>query len=69
MSKSLIITILLATAGLVIFISGVALPVTLLAVSGVGGLLWLFTRNSRPEDERPSNTVSCCHYLGDEEEG
>jgi hypothetical protein len=66
-SKLLMITALPAAAGLILLFSGVNLPATLLVISGFGGLLWLFTRKPRPRDEMPSNTVSCCHYLGDTE--
>lgn len=66
--KLIIVTGLLSTACLIITLSGVGLLATLLAVSGLAVLLWYFTRRPRPTGELPSASVSCCHYLKDDEE-
>jgi hypothetical protein len=57
-----------AAAGLVIMLFGVGLLPMLLAVSALAALLWYFTREPRPEGELPCASVSCRHYLGDDEE-
>lgn len=41
----------------------------LLSVFALALLLWCFHWPSRPAGEQPSGTVSCCHYLGDREDG
>lgn len=59
---------LLASAVLVFFLSGVGLPGVILSVSGLAALLWWFSRKSPPPGELPCRSVSCCHYLGEQEE-
>jgi hypothetical protein len=66
--KLLIITGLLAVAALVIILSGGGLLAILLSVTGLAVLLLWFTRKPRPEGELPCASVSCRHYLGDNEE-
>ena len=66
--KVLIMAGLLTAIGLVLSLSGIWLPVMLLTVSVLAVLFWLFIRRPRPEEELPSASVSCCHYLGDQEE-
>lgn len=65
MLKLLITAGLLAAAGLVIIRSGVGLPAILLSFSGLIALFQWFIRKPRPDDELPSTSVSCCHYLKD----
>ena len=66
--KLLIVTGLLAAAGLVIIQSGVGPLAILLSVSGLAALLWWFIRTPPPEGELPSASVSCCHYLEEHDE-
>ncbi|MFW2366067.1 MAG: hypothetical protein ACN4GW_06600 [Desulforhopalus sp.] len=61
-------SLLLTAIGLILIFSGVRLSIALLIVFVLGGIFWLFTRKPRPKEEMPSNTVSCCHYLGDNDE-
>jgi hypothetical protein len=66
--KLLIMAGLLAAASLFIILSGGGLLAILLSVTGLAGLLLWFTRKPRPEGELPTASVSCRHYLGDNEE-
>lgn len=63
-----IMAILLAAMCLILLLSGIGLLVVLISVSGLGFLLWWFTRRAPPEGEMPCASVSCCHFLEDREE-
>jgi hypothetical protein len=63
-----IMAILLAAMCLILLLSGIGLLVVLISVSGLGFLLWWFTRRPPPEGEMPCASVSCCHFLEDREE-
>jgi predicted signal transduction protein with EAL and GGDEF domain len=66
--KCLTVAGLLVAIGLVLFLSGIGVPAILLIVSCIAALLWWFIRRPRPQGELPCASVSCCHYLGDQEE-
>ncbi|MBW1636199.1 MAG: hypothetical protein JRC87_02465 [Deltaproteobacteria bacterium] len=59
---------LLAVSAAAFLFGGTRLPAVLLLIAALAALCWLwFIRGKRPEGELPSSTVSCCHYLGDNE--
>lgn len=66
--RFLVVTGLLATAGLILFLSGIGVRYTLFSMCLLAFLLWFFTRKPRPKDEIDVASVSCCHYLQDHEE-
>lgn len=67
MLKLLIVAGLLVAAGLVIIQSGIRLPAILLSGSGLAALFWWFIWKQQPEGELPTTSVSCCHYLEDDD--
>lgn len=66
--KLLIISSLLIAMGLVLLLAGIRPLVVLVSVFGLGVLLCLFTQRKPPEGEMPCASVSCCHFLQDNEE-
>lgn len=50
--------------GIAALVSGTGTWIAFFIAILLATLLWFFTRMPRPENETPSNTVSCCHYLG-----
>lgn len=66
--KILIVAGVLAATGIVTAISGRGLAVIFLSILGVSIILWWFTRRPKPEGELPCSSVSCCHYLEDNED-
>lgn len=66
--RLLMMAILLAAMCLVLLLAGTGLLVMLISISGLGCLLWWFTRRKPPQGEISCASVSCCHYLEDKEE-
>jgi hypothetical protein len=66
--RLLIMAILLAAMCVVLLLAGTGLLVMLISISGLGFLLWWFTRKEPPQGDMPCASVSCCHYLEDREE-
>lgn len=66
--RLLIIISLLLLAGLALGLCGAGLPATLLIVSTLALFFYCFSRKQPEKDEQPCSLVSCCHYLGDEQD-
>jgi hypothetical protein len=65
--KLLIVAGLLAVIGRGVLQAGFGLLTLFSVFVGVAVILSCFRWQSRPEDEHPCSTVSCCHYLGEHE--
>ena len=66
--KILIVAGVLAATGIVTALFGRGLALLLLSIVGFIIILWWFTRRPKPEGELPCSSVSCCHYLEDNED-
>lgn len=66
--KILIVAGVLVVTGIVAAFSGRGLALLFLSVMGFAIILWWFMRRPKPEGELPCSSVSCCHYLGDNED-
>ncbi len=63
-----IIAGLLLIAGLTLLFCGAGLTATLLIVSVLAVLFWFFARKQPATEEQPCSLVSCCHYLGEQQD-
>ena len=66
--KILIVLGSLAVTGIVTVLFGRGLAALFLSVLAFAIILWWITRRPKPEGELPCSSVSCCHYLEDNEE-
>lgn len=66
--KILIVAGVLVVTGIVAAFSGRGLALLFLSVMGFVIVLWWFMRRPKPEGELPCSSVSCCHYLEDNED-
>jgi len=66
--KLTLVIVLLVTSGFVSFLYDFATAGILCSVFAAVILLSCFTWSSRPAGEQSCRAVSCCHYLGDQED-
>jgi hypothetical protein len=65
--KLLILAGLLVVTGRGVFQADFGLVAIFSVFAGLALILCCFRWQPRPQDEQPSSTVSCCHYLGEHE--
>ena len=66
--KILIAAGVLAATGSVNALFGRGLALLFLSLLGFIIIFWWFARRPKPEGELPCSSVSCCHYLEDNED-